>query len=348
MTETAGPVGRRYVVIGGGAVGGALAAQLVPAGHDVVLVARGEHGKRIAADGLRVLRPGGTDVVTVPVAAGPDDLTLRAGDVLLLTVKTQDAEAALAAWAWQRVPDVSPTATAATALPIVTFQNGRATEDLALRRFRRVYGAVAQIAAGYVTPGEIVSPSLDPAGIFFLGRHPDRADEPADALAESIVADLAGAGFAAFAVPDIGAHKAAKLLGNLSRNGLALLEGDADEREQAARALREEAVAVFAAAGVALPPGGELDQRGIRLEVREVPGYSSLGSTWQSFARGASSEIDYLNGEVVLLARHAGVPAPLSERLQELLGAPELATRRTVASLLEAAPATVAEAEPGR
>jgi 2-dehydropantoate 2-reductase len=324
---------RRYVIIGGGAVGGALAAELVPAGHDVVLVARGEHGKRIAADGLRVLRPDRTDVVEVPVVAGPDDLTLRAGDVLLLTVKTQDAEAALAQWAWQRVPDVSPTATAATALPIVTFQNGRATEDLALRRFRRVYGAVVQIAAGYVTPGEVVSPSSDPVGIVWIGRHPGGADP----LQESVAADLTGAGFAAFSVPDIGAQKAAKLLGNLSRNGLALLEGDPGEREQAARALREEAVAVLAAAGVPLPPGGELDQRGRRLEVREVPGYRPLGSTWQSFARGASSEIDYLNGEIVLLARHAGVPAPLSERLQELLGSPELATRRTVASLLEAA-----------
>ncbi|WGL52033.1 2-dehydropantoate 2-reductase N-terminal domain-containing protein [Nocardioides sp. BP30] len=332
-------VERRYVVIGGGAVGGALAAHLVPAGHEVVLVARGEHGKRIAADGLRVRRPAGTETVDVPVAAGPDDLELRAGDVLLLTVKTQDAETALAQWAWQPVTgatggeDGSTAATAATALPILTFQNGLATEDLALRRFRRVYGAVAAIAAGYVTPGEIVSPSVDPAGLFWIGRHPGGSDE----LQESIVADLRGAGFAAFSVTDIGAQKAAKLLGNLSQNGLALLEGSAEERGRAEQALREEAVAVFAAAGVALPPGGALDRHGVTLQVGDVPGYRSLGSTWQSFARGTSSEIDYLNGEVVLLARRAGVPAPLSERLQELLGSAELADRRTVAALLAAA-----------
>lgn len=323
----------RYVIIGGGAVGGALAAQLVPAGHDVVLVARGEHGKRIASDGLRVRRPTGTDVITVPVAAGPDDLELRPADVLLLTVKSQDAEAALAAWAWRPVTSAAPGATAATTLPIVTFQNGRATEDLALRRFRGVYGAVAAIAAGYVDPGEIVSPSVDPAGLFWIGRHPGGSDE----LQERIVADLDGAGFAAFSVSDIGAHKAAKLVANLSQNGLALLEGSSEERDLATQALRAEALAVFAAAGVTLPPGGELDRHGITLQVREVPGYRSLGSTWQSFARGTSSEIDYLNGEIVLLARHAGVPAPLSERLQELLGSSELAGRRTVAALLEAA-----------
>lgn len=325
--------GRRYVVIGAGAVGGALAAELVAAGRDVVLVARGEHGKRIATDGLRVRRPERTDVVQLPVVAGPDDVDLHEGDILLLTVKSQDAESAIAQWAWQPVAGHPGAATAATALPIVTFQNGRATENLALRRFRRVYGAVAAIAAGYVTPGEIVSPSVDPAGIFWIGRHPGGSDE----LAASVADDLTAGGFAAFVVDDIGAHKAAKLLGNLSRNGLSLLVGDEEEREEASRRLREEALGVFGAAGVTLPPGGALDQHGVRLEIGEVPGYQALGSTWQSFARGTSSEIDYLNGEVVLLARHAGVRAPLNERLQELLGAPDPATPRTVRALLAAA-----------
>lgn len=324
--------GRRYVIIGAGAVGGALAAQLVPAGHDVVLVARGEHGKRIAADGLRVLRPHSTDVVTVPVVEGPDDLTLRAGDVLLLAVKSQDAEAALAHWAWQPVAGDGGPATAATALPIVTLQNGRATEDLALRRFRRVYGAVVAIAAGYLSPGEIVSPSVDPVGLLWVGRHPGGTD----ALQESIVADLDGAGFAAFSVPDIEAQKAAKLLGNLARNGTALLEGTDEERLRAAAALRAEALAILTAVGVDLPPDAELDRHGRELVVQEVPGYRPLGSTWQSFARGASSETDYLYGEITLLARRAGLAAPLSERLQELLGATD-GRPRTVTALLEAA-----------
>jgi 2-dehydropantoate 2-reductase len=43
-------------------------------------------------------------------------------------------------------------------------------------------------------------------------------------------------------------------------------------------------------------------------------------STWQSFARGATSEIDYLNGEVVRLGRLHGVATPVNERLQRLLG----------------------------
>ena len=39
------------------------------------------------------------------------------------------------------------------------------------------------------------------------------------------------------------------------------------------------------------------------------------GSTWQSLARGTPVEVDYLNGEIVLLGRLHGVPAPVNELL---------------------------------
>ncbi|MFI5934714.1 ketopantoate reductase family protein [Actinoplanes sp. NPDC051494] len=326
---------KRYVIIGAGAVGGALAAQLVPAGHQVVLVARGEHGDRIAAEGLTVRRPTGDEVVKVPVVSGPDELDLHVDDVLLLTVKAQDAEAALAAWAWRAVADDTgtPSGAAATVLPIVTFQNGIATEDLALRRFERVYGATIAVAASYLSAGEIVSPSLDPAAVVWLGRYPAGSD----ALQTAIVADLGASGIAAFSVDDIRAPKAAKLLGNLAANGTGLLEGPDDLREQARTRLRDEAITVLTAAGVPLPPGHALDFHGTAFSVQPVEGHvAGRLSTWQSFARGASSEIDYLNGEIVLLARRHGLTAPLNRRLQELLGGAYPDRERTLTALLSA------------
>lgn len=313
-----GPVPRRYVIIGGGAVGGALAAQLVPSGHEVVLVARGEHGRTIAQRGLVVRRPGQVDVVSLTVAGSPDEVVLREHDVLLLTVKTQDAEAALAAWAWQPVVDADGATTGVAAdLPLVTFQNGLLTEDLALRRFSRVYGATIGIAASHLAAGEIVSPSLPPAvGLVWLGRYLDAPDE----LQDELVADLVGAGFAAWSVPDVRAQKGAKLLGNVG-NGLDLFVGDDESRARARVLLREEAARVLEAAGVPLPPGGELDRAGADFQVLAVEGHvPGRLSTWQSFARGASSEIDYLNGEVVLLARRHGLEAPLNAAMQRLLG----------------------------
>jgi len=321
---------RRYVVIGGGAVGGALAAQLVPAGHDVVVVARGEHGRAVAERGLVVRRPGGVDVVPVTVASGPDGVSLRPGDVLLLTVKTQDAEAALAAWAWQPVEGGG----VAADLPLVSFQNGLLTEDLALRRFAHVYGATIAIAASHLTPGEIVSPSEPPAvGLVWLGRY---AAEP-DALQDELVADLVGAGLAAWSVPDVRAQKGAKLLGNVG-NALDLLSGDDDQRARARELLRDEALAVLERAGQPLPTGGVLDHGDVDFRVLPVEGHvAGRLSTWQSFARGASSEVDYLNGEIVLLARRHGVSAPLNQTVQRLLGPAGAASGASLDDLLAAA-----------
>jgi 2-dehydropantoate 2-reductase len=311
---------RRYVVIGGGAIGGALAAQLVPAGHDVVLVARGEHGRIVADHGLTVRRPTGVDVVRVAVASSASDVRLRPTDVLVLATKAQDAEAALVEWAWRPVEGGG----LAVDLPIVTFQNGLATEDLALRRFARVYGATIAIAASFTTPGEIVSPSLPPAvGAAWLGRYPSGLDD----LARSVVGDLSRSGFHVVAVDDVRLAKAAKLLANVG-NGLDLLEGDDAWRAETRHALRDEALAVLDAAGIA-PPEGTLDVSASGMQVLPVEGHvAGRLSTWQSFARGSSSEVDYLNGEVVLLARKHGIAAPVNELLQRQLADPDL--RRSV------------------
>jgi 2-dehydropantoate 2-reductase len=311
---------RRYVIIGGGAIGGALAAQLVPAGRDVVLVARGEHGRIIAERGLVVRRPTGVDVVRVTVATDASEVRLRPDDVLVLAVKTQDAEAALVEWAWQPVSGGG----LAADLPIVTYQNGLATEDLALRRFSRVYGATIAMAASYTTPGEIVSPSLPPAvGAVWLGRYPSGLDD----VARSLVDDLQAAGFRAWAVDEIRRSKAAKLLANVG-NALDLIEGDDAQRAEARQTLRAEALTVLEAAGIA-PPDDALDLGSTPLEILPVEGHvAGRLSTWQSFARGTSTEVDYLNGEIVLLARKHGIEAPLNERVQRLAGDPS--ARRTL------------------
>ncbi|WP_340536862.1 ketopantoate reductase family protein [Nocardioides sp. GXZ039] len=309
---------RRYVIIGAGAVGGALAAELVPAGRDVVLVARGAHARALAEHGLVVRRPDRVDVVPVAIASGPDDVDLRADDVLVLATKAQDAEAALAQWAWRPVRGASgdEAALVAADLPLVTCQNGVLTEDLALRRFARVYGATVGIAASYLTAGEIVSPSSAPVGLIWLGRY----GAAPDALQEELVADLVAAGFAAWSVGDVREQKNAKLLANVA-NGIDLFTGAEADLASARRSLRAEAADVLRAAGEPLPAGGRLDPQGVELTIRPVEGHvGGRLSTWQSFARGASSEVDYLNGEVVLLARRHGLDAPLNAAVQRLLG----------------------------
>ncbi|MCE0535592.1 NAD(P)-binding domain-containing protein [Kineosporia rhizophila] len=304
----------RYVVIGAGAIGALLAAQLELAGKSVVLVARGANLEAIRAGGVRVRRPRSTEQVRVPVVGGPQELHLTHQDVLVLATKTQDAEPVLAGWAWLPVSDEHgrPTLLAAD-LPLLTFQNGLATEDLAVRRFGRVYGVSIGVAASHLTPGEVVSPSYPIVGVAWLGRY--RAADPGDEGAQ-FARDLREAGYDVSLVEDVRAYKARKLLLNLA-NGLGVLQGSDTEREQARALLVPEARAVFAAAGIEVAP-----EATAHLVVEEVPGHVGGNlSTWQSFARGSSSEVDHLNGEIVRLGRLHGVPTPANERLQRLLGA---------------------------
>jgi 2-dehydropantoate 2-reductase len=322
----------RYVIVGAGALGALLAAQLGQAGIPVVLVARGENLSALRARGVTVHRPDSTDVVAVPVAGGPDEVALAADDVLVFATKTQDLEQALQDWSWQPVADGG----LATDLPVVTLHNGLAAENWALRRFAQVYGASMWIATSYLVPGEVVSPSWPVIGIAWIGpvfgagrirgAGSVAAVGPVDAAtrhgAGAIAADFERAGYAARVVDDIAGVKAHKLLGNLS-NALDLFEGDPEHLADARERITAEAREAYAAAGIVTvdPSVGA----GIGFEVlaiRPVPG--QLGgkrSTWQSFARGSSSEIDFLNGEIVLLGRLHAVSTPVNERVQRVLGA---------------------------
>ena len=293
----------RYLIVGAGAVGATVAAQLHRAGIETVLVARGAHLAALREHGLRYLRPDGSHVLRIPVAGGPADVSIRPGDVLVLATKSQDTASALAEWAGP-----------AAGRPVLTLQNGLENERQALRLFETVIGGVVWVPASFLTPGEVVSPGDPTPAVVWLGRYPAGAGPVADGIA----ADLRRAGLAAEVVPDITRWKAGKLLGNLV-NGLDALYPPSDRRDAAAAALREEARAVFAAAGI--EPADPKTESTVDLGgfvTKPVPGHERQGhSTWQSLARGGSVETDYLNGEIVLLGRLHGVPAPLNAAVQE-------------------------------
>ena len=81
----------RIGVIGAGAVGGAIAALLQRAGHEIEVTARGAHLEAIRAHGIR-LSGGWVDHVA-PVLA--NDRLERAPQLVLVTTKAQDAREAI-------------------------------------------------------------------------------------------------------------------------------------------------------------------------------------------------------------------------------------------------------------
>ncbi|MFB7473320.1 ketopantoate reductase family protein [Kitasatospora sp. NPDC056184] len=308
----------RYIIIGAGAVGGTIGARLHEGGHEVLLVARGAHLEALRAQGLRFGTPEGVRTLRIPAAGDPREVELRADDVLVLAVKTQDTAAALAAWAPR---PVAGGGTAAERLPLVCAQNGVENERLALRLFHEVLAMCVWMPSTHLAPGRVNAGGTPVSGVLRLGGYPSGTG---GARAAAIAADLAASGFSAPVAADVMSWKYTKLLGNLG-NALDAVAGRTGD--DAVRALHEraaaEGAAVLAAAGIAHPDRAEQAREvGAVLRLAPVDGEEWAGSSsWQSLARGTGSiEADHLNGEIVLLARLHGVAAPLNEALQRLAG----------------------------
>jgi 2-dehydropantoate 2-reductase len=298
-----------YVIIGAGAVGGTIGGRLHQHGHPVTLVARGEHHDAIRERGLLLATPDGEHALDVPVVAGPEELVLEPDSVLVLAVKSQDSAAALEAWA---DAPVRGGGVAGDRLPVLCAQNGVANERLALRLFARVYGVCVWLPATYLTAGTVIAEGHPCSGMLHLGGYPGGVD----GSVERIAADLAGSRFAAPVREDVMRWKYGKLLGNLG-NGIGALFGSGDQ-ELYGR-LRAEGTAVLDAAGLAYTSREEeVAERGDLIQILPVAGRRrGGGSTWQSLARRTGSvEVDYLNGEIVLLGREYGVPTPVNLAVQ--------------------------------
>ena len=207
---------------------------------------------------------------------------------------------------------------AAGTLPVVCAQNGVASERIALRRFRHVYGMCVWLPATHLEPGMVEANGTPLAGLLHLGRYPSGTD----ATADQIGADLAGSGFLAPVVPDVMRWKYGKLLANLSNATEAVCGHDAWlHATELRRRVTAEGRAVLDAAGIAYAREREsAELRADRVQILPVNGAERVGgSSWQSLTRGTGSiEADFLNGEIVLMARERGIPVPVNEVLQRL------------------------------
>jgi 2-dehydropantoate 2-reductase len=315
----------RYVIIGTGAIGGVLGARLAQHSleHPPLLVARGENGAAIARDGLRLRTPDEDVTLRVEVAGGPAEVALRADDVLVFTVKTQQAQAALEQWVDALVLDDSGAAigTAGELLPVLMAMNGIESERLALRLFSRVFAVCVWLPAVHLQPGEVILRIGPTSGTFIVGRYAGETDAADSELLATIAADWEASTFAVHVVDDAMRWKYTKLVGNLA-NVLQALVVPGDDFAPLAERLRAEAQGMYRASGIKWADADEEAKwRGDVFHIRPVPGTPEQlgGSTWQSFARGSGSvETDYLNGEIVLIARSRGLRAPLNETVQRL------------------------------
>lgn len=311
----------RYIILGAGAVGGAIGGRLALAGRSVVLVARGDHLAALRDGGLRLRTPDEDRTVRPPAIGGPEDIELDINDILILATKTQQANDVLVGWTDAPVhQNGAVIGTAGRHLPIFIALNGVAGEAFAHRYFWRVFGVCVWMPVVHLVPGEVIIRSTPRSGMLHIGRVPKTAQDH-DQVLQQVALDLVAANFDAPLPDDVMPWKYRKLISNIGNVFQALVGRNGDWRPLIAEA-ETEARGVLDAAGIAyISEAEEAAARAAGFIMRPVSGVPEAtgGSTWQSLHRGTGNiETDYLNGEIVALAHRAGIQAPINERLAML------------------------------
>jgi 2-dehydropantoate 2-reductase len=296
----------RLVTIGAGGVGGYFGARLIAAGEDVTFVARGVHLAAMQQHGLQLESPKG-DLHLQNVQATDDVASIGQADIVLLTVKMYDLEAAAAG--------VKPLVGPDTA--VITLQNGVEAVDIVSRFVPRanVVGGVAYVAAVIAEPGLIRHTSLD---ALIFGELDGRRSERLSKLA----AACERAGFAARVSDDINVDLWAKFarlsvfsgMTAVTRSPIGVLRDDA-ELYAMLQAACQETIRVGRAQGVALPEAlmGEIEQM-----VQSLP-HHAKASMLEDLERGKRLELPWLSGAVVRLGRAAGVATPIHQFIATVL-----------------------------
>ena len=339
----------RITVIGAGSVGGVMAFRLARAGHEVSVIARGDHLGAIQARGLTLIE--GSDrenpnhrPETIAMQASDDPAVLaRASgpsDLIIIALKAHSIP--------QMLPRLSPllkdqtrVVAAINGVPWWYFSGhggrhaGRSLQNLdpegraALAiDSSRLVGCIVHLSAEVPAPGVV----RHTAGKrLILGEVLDRETGGGQAsgddsrsrsrrLGAADIAVLCGdAGFTAEHTPDIRREVWTKLIGNLSFNPVSALTGlrmdglCADPQVcELLRTLIDEGKAVASAMGVAVT---------IDADAR-IAMARSLGpvrtSTLQDFESGRPPELDALVGAVIELAQWYQVPVPALRQVYAL------------------------------
>jgi 2-dehydropantoate 2-reductase len=304
-------------IIGVGAVGLVMGARLARAGHDPLLVTRRpEQARRIEQEGVRVEDPtsGRSWSATVRAAAGLEEAApaLQGRTAILCLRTAQLGEAA------------HPLARLAPGITVANAQNGMGGDALLASLFPAVIGVVVRLTSTRLHDAAV---RVTGAGRLVLGAHPAGAGPEVESLAEM----LRSAGYEVGVSQHIAEDRWLKLCINLMSAPNALIRRE-DHTTRAfveikARLL-EEARAILAVAGIDARScdrrdrslDEEIDHQRASLaagtSARRLPIYNQV---WQALSRGGALEADGYHQRILELARTHAQPAPLNQRVLEVL-----------------------------
>jgi 2-dehydropantoate 2-reductase len=300
----------KFAILGAGALGTILGAHLSRAGHDVVMIARGERARTLQRQGL-VLN-GLSDLKARPNVID-DPRKLTATDTLIIATKAIDTAQAIDSLAHLRLD---------TALSV---QNGVLKNELLARAFgySRVLGAMADFSGELLANGEV---KFTRNVCLHLGGERDGT-----ARAEQIAGIIDSAGVRCQAVSDIRTREWSKFAGWIATFPVSVLTRQLtwkylmDERSAIviARIVRE-AVQLARALGVALVDAPPIPAPSIAAadDARAVEIIRGVGqvffdtspehrmSAQQDVLRGSRLEYEETLGYALAKGRELGVPMP--------------------------------------
>ncbi|OIO69823.1 MAG: hypothetical protein CO186_06630 [Zetaproteobacteria bacterium CG_4_9_14_3_um_filter_49_83] len=294
----------RVGVAGAGAVGAHYGLRLQQAGADVILLARGEHGRVMKRSGLRYASEGVEQYY--PVCVVEDAKALAESDVILVCCKTTQLTEMLSALK----------ASLDQRCVLVSMQNGVTAPQLVAQAFPQnpVLAASAFIGARLEQPGWLIHSA---AGHLRMGFWQGEAQKQS----RQLLALWQNAHVDAQLIGDVRAMLWNKMLWNCGFNALTALTrryardivADAGAREIILMAMQE-ALSVAQADGVNIKVSAIEQHLALTMKGGEVK-----TSMWQDLENGRLTEIDAMNGEVVRLAEKYGVDTPVNSMLTTML-----------------------------
>jgi 2-dehydropantoate 2-reductase len=301
----------RICVVGAGAIGEWIAAEMAIAGSDISVVARGDTLRLIDSEGLRLTENGTTHCVAVATAEDPAALGVQ--ELVVIAVKAP----ALPGIAAMLEPLIGPET---LILPMLNgvpwwFTNEplwSVDPDCAIADafpFAQIIGCVVHASCRREGPNHVHVVHADKV---IFGEPAGGASERVEALR----ALFESAGVPSAASPDVRREIWYKLWGNATLNPLSALSRSTADRihlDDEARAWMLEGMAELAAIGEAIGCG--IDQSAEdRLRVTERLG-AFRTSMLQDVEAGRPIELEALLGAPREIARRVDVPTPALDRL---------------------------------
>jgi len=293
----------RILVLGAGALG-SLVGGLLSQHNDVTLLGRDPHMEIMRAAGLVIT--GGTELVARPDVT-TSIKTIEPPDAVIVTVKSYDTEVAIS--------DIRPLLK--SDVPVLSLQNGLGNEEIlqTILGTPNVVGGVTSHGVIYSEPGHIVHTGI---GETVIGPFRNCTPELVQPLAQA----LNTSGIETTITDNIEGELWAKVAVNASINPITAITGlrngsilGSPHLKTLLGSICDEVTSIILAVGIDVPCT-DLKEKSMNVVKNTAENKSSM---LQDIERGKRTEIDAINGVIIIEGKKFGVPTPMNTTMYTLV-----------------------------